>query len=991
MGSKEISKGMFVLGLFLFLILAGPAFSQTTANLGIIEGTIQDATGAVLPGATVTLLNTGTGASRTVATDEDGRFRAPLLPLGNYTITVEMPGFKRLIREGVTLAVGETITLSLTTEVAAVEETVTVVADAPVIESARTVQAASITQRAIEGLPINSRDFQDFAALTPTVVKEPGRDTISMGGQKGIDTNITLDGADFNNSFFGQATGQPEANQFVIAQEAIKEFQVLANGYSAEFGRAGGGVLNVVSKSGTNEVHGSAFLFWRTEGLTSTLDTVDGKTIPKTDFSQKQFGGSVGGPIEKDRVHYFVAAEQQLFTSPFLVRFNEDVSKVPSMTQLFGQKVAGVDNLASLEGTFEREVNLTAVMSKVDFQLNNNNSLSVRYNYSRFRGINFGASAGGVEGAVQSSAEGTTEDTTDRSHSVVVSNATVIGNNKFNEFRFHYSFETRPRFGTSNETPEVTISGCCRWGRTGFLPITSEHTRWQIGDNFSYLFGKHDLKIGADLNFTNTAQAFFGFSGGTYEFGSLDDFLDGKPRRFRQLVGLNGFTTKDSGTVDFGQKEYGIYIQDVWKPKPGFTVNLGLRWEGVDNPIVPTEEFGNPTRNPLDPAAIFGLDQQRITDDWNNFAPRIGFAWDPKNDGKTIIRGGAGVFHSRIPLLLLANILTNNGFRQSTVDVRSNLPLQFPAIFPETGLKPGDPLEKRLPPADVFFWDPDFEVPEIYRQNAGFEREIVRDFAVGFDYVHAYSIKNQRRRDLNVFPPSGTDAFGRALFRTRPRPDTKFGRFALNESTARGRYQAAIFSARKRYSHGHQFQLFYTLSFNKSEDDNERSATGISPSQPENLRVDYNWSERDVRHRFVGIALFELPGDVDFSTTIETDSGRPFDIRSGRDDNGDGLFNDRAVVDDKNRARAQAAGQNLEDGLQKRNTGRNPTFFNMDIRLTKGFSFENQRLEVLFDVFNLFNNANRRTSLGRLDRSNFGLLNLIGASRQAQLGVRWRF
>jgi hypothetical protein len=970
-------------------------FAQAAATLGTIEGIVKDATGGALPGATVTLRNTQTGFTRTVVTESNGAFRAPLLPIGPYSMTVEMAGFKTLHREGLILTIGATVSLGdVTLEVSTLQETITVTAESPVVETSRTVVAATFEDKAIRNLPINGRDFQDFALLTPTVVRVRGRDTLSMGGQRGINTNITLDGADFNNPFFGQATGQPESRQYVISQEAVREFQVLANGYSAEFGRSSGGVLNVITKSGTNEFSGSGFIFTRSESLASTLETVDGRTIPKTDFSQQQFGGSVGGPIRRDKAHYFVSVEQQFFDVPFTVRFNRDVSGVPTMTQLFRQQISGVDRIADLEGTFRREVNLTAMLAKVDFQLNSSNSLTLRYNFSRFEGIQFGATAGGVEGLVQSSSADNTENTKPTSHSFVASNTTVIGNNKFNEIRFQYAFESRPREGVSNNIPEIDIVGCCKWGRLNFLPITSEHPRIQISDNFTYLFGNHDMKLGVDLNFTNTKQGFFGFSGGRYIFNSLEDFIAGRPREFRQLVGLNGFTTVESGTIDFGQQEYAFYVQDVWKPKPNLTLNFGLRWEGMRNPEVPAEDFGKSTRNPRNPGDIFGLDQQDINDDMNNWAPRVGFAWDISGEGKMVLRGGAGIFYSRIPLLLMAGILTNNGFRQATINLTDRndpaFPV-FPFIFPETGVKPGDPLEAKVPTPEIYFWDPAFQVPQTQRANLGLERELAPNFAVGVDYVFAHTIHNQRRRDLNLFNPTQFDALGRGIYQTRTRPDPRFRAFQYNESTANSRYHAVVFSLKRRYSKL-DFQTFYTFSSNKSEDDNERSAGGWTASQLENLAADWGYSEIDIRHRWVGSLLYSFPADFNVGVVATIASGNPFNVLSGRDDNGDGAFNDRAVVNDSNRARAQGAGQDLADGLQPRNSARNPNYYNMDLRVTKVFDFGRPgRLELLFELFNVFNNPNRRSSLGRLDLANFGTLNLIDPARQAQLGIRYRW
>ena len=976
--------------------LTTPGFSQSAVSLGTIEGTVRDATGAVLPGSTLTFRNADTGFSRTITSEANGKFRAPLLPLGKYAITVEMPGFKTLNREGVVLTIGSTVTLDdLRLEVATVQETITVTAESPVVETTRAVVATTFEERAIQTLPINGRDFQDFAELTPTVVKERARDTISMGGQKGIDTNVTLDGADFNNSFFGQATGQPEAKQFVISQEAVQEFQVLSNGYSAEFGRSGGGVLNVVTKSGTNDVRGSGFFFGRSSELVSRLQDANGNDLPKAGFEGQQFGGSVGGPIRKDKAHYFASVDQQFFTTPFTVRFNRDVSAVPPISSIYGKPISGVDNLSSLQGDFQREINLTAFLGKVDYQLNRNNTLSIRYNYSRARLINFGPSAGGVEGLIQSVEAGQNENSMDTSHSFAVSNTTVLGNNKFNEVRFQYAYESRPRNAETNEIPEVQISGCCEWGREGFLPITSEHPRFQITENFTYLFGNHDLKTGVDFNFTSTSQGFFGDSGGVYNFASLEDFLAQRPRTFRQRVGLNGFTTVESGTIDFRQQEYGFYVQDVWKPRAGLTLNAGLRWEGLNNPTVPTQEFGKQASNPANPGSVFGLDQTSVNDDYNNWSPRFGFAWDPKNDGKTVIRGGGGIFYSRVPLLLIAEVLTSNGYRQALISLNYPDPLAptFPFIFPETGVPQGSPLNARVPAADISFYEPNFQSPQIQRTNIGFEKEIRPNFSVGVDYVYAHTIHGQRRRDLNLDPPIGVDAAGRGLFvsATAARPDPRYRRFVLLESSANTRYDAFILSAKKRYSEKLQFQTYYTYSRTLSSDDNERS-TSFRISQPEKPEADWGRSERDVPHRFVASAVYDLPYSINLGAVLVMSSGNPFNVTVGNDANGDGQLTDRAIVNATNQARVDGAGQDLPGGLQPRNSARQPSFYNVDLRVTKLFDFGRPgRLELMLEVFNLLNSANRTTSLGRLDLTNFGVLNQVGASRQAQLGVRYRW
>ena len=402
---------------------------------------------------------------------------------------------------------------------------------------------------------------------------------------------------------------------------------------------------------------------------------------------------------------------------------------------------------------------------------------------------------------------------------------------------------------------------------------------------------------------------------------------------------------------------------------------------------------GKQSRNPANPGLdTIGLVQGEIPDDLNNIAPRFGFAWDPKNDGTTVIRGGAGVFYSRANLLLMANSFTANGYRQALFFLFGNQIPTFPFVYPESGLPPGDPLYNSLPVSDIAFFDDNFQNARTSRANVGIEREVIPDFSVAADYVFADTVNDHRRVNRNIpQPPIGFDAFGRGLYGPT-RVDPKYNQFQVEESTAGRRYHAATFSLRKRLSNRYQFQAFYTLSNLKTDDDNERDSSGFRNTQPENLDVDWADSENDLRHRFVGSAVIDLPLNFVFSTLLQTNTGRPYRVLSGRDSNGDRNTNDYAVIDDSNRARAEAAGQDLADGLQSRNTARQPSAFLMDIRLSKLFDFGNPgNLELLFEMFNVFNNANRLTSNESIGSPNFGFLNIVGEPRQVQLGVRYRW
>lgn len=990
---RLLTKAALIVG---SALVAGPVAAQTIGT-GTIDGRVVDETGGVLPGVTVDLTNTQTGLSRTVVTEGTGVFRAPLLPVGAYSVIAQLTSFKTYQRDGVLVSVGSAVSLGdIVLEVATVEETITVTAASPVIETSRSVVANTFDARAVENLPIEGRDYKDFALLTPTVVRvqNNGRRTLSMGGMKGADTNITLDGADFNNTFFGSATGQPEVPFFVVSQEAVQEFQVLANGYSAEFGRSGGGFLNVVTKSGTNDIHGSGFFFGRAEGLRSTLQDADGSDLTNSEFGQNQYGASFGGPVIKDKAHFFLSVDRQKFDQPINIRFRRDVSGVSNQA-LFGANIAGFDNLSDAEGDTAQLLSNNAFLAKLDFQVTDNNTLSVRYNFSDFTGENFFSAAGGVVGPIQDTAANGTNLEQNTAHSLVVNNTTVIGNNKFNELRFQYSFEERPRLGQSDDVPSLEIQDTGNFGRRFFLPITSDHSRIQLTNNFTYLFGGHDLKVGTDINLTETSQAFFGWGGGQYRFTTLEDYVAGNPNRFIQRLGLNGFSTRDSGTQTIDQKELAFYVQDTWRPKPGLTLNLGLRWEGSWNPtpgqVDPTT--GLQSANPANPGLdSIGLQQTEIPNDLNNFAPRLGFAWDPNNDGRTVVRGGGGLFYSRVPLLLMANVTTGNGYRQALFFLFGDDIPAFPFAYPDAGLPPEDPLNASLPTSSIAFFDPDFQNPRTARFNMGVERQVTDTISIGTDFVYADTSHGHRRLNLNLAPPTGqVDEVGRSIYDGGV-IDSEYGEFQVESSGARREYLAWVINAKKQFADDFQFQAFYTLSNTKTDDDNERDSSGFQNTQPNNLGADWADSDLDTRHRFVANGVFNVPGGINIGALISASSGVPFNVVSGDDDNGDNNNNDRPVVTSTLQSFAAGAGQDLPLGLLERNAGRQPANYTVDVRVSKLFDFdERANVEFLFEIFNLFNNANRFTSNGNINSSNFGFLNAIGSPRQIQLGARVRW
>ncbi len=896
----------------LLTLLAAPglALAQATATTGQIEGTLADESGAALPGVSITARNVDTGFERTATSDATGLYRLNLLPLGAYDLTAQLQGFAGVKRGGLRLQVGETLTVPIALKVAAVEETVTVTADAPAVEVTRSLSATTVNEAAISSLPINGRRFQDFVLLTPGAVVENQRGGTAISGQRGINSSYAIDGASYDNPFFGGIKGGERSNlAYTISQEAIQEFQVSNAGYSAEFGRSGGGVVNAVTKTGTNDIHGSAFWYFRNEGLQA--DDPFGR--PPTDYRQHQFGGSLGGPIKKDKSHFFLAYDQQIRENPFVVDFG------PASPQ-------GAPGFEGEEGTFQQTNDIWTALARIDYRVNESNNFWIRYNWSNNEGKN------GISTNPTTFAEAASSLEKDSQHTVVAQLSTVLSPNLLNEVRIQFSREDRPREPNTTD-PTITVSGLGGTGRVTFLPSLETDDRYQIVDNFTMQRGNHSFRLGFDLNFLHVAQPFFlSRSGGEYRFNSVADYIttvntgQQRWRDFRQ-----GFGRAD---VDFWQKDIAFYLQDTWKVKRNLTLNYGLRYEAQ---FQPTPDEPNPNLPQSD----------QIPDDTNNIGPRLGIAWDPWNDGKGVVRLNAGVFFSRTPALLLVSPFTNNGAAQ--------LQLTF---TPTSAGRPTFPNILTAPPSgvatprtDANVFDPDFQNPRTLQLSAGIEREVLKNFSLGIDYVYNQGRNLERLFDINISPSSTLAADGRIRY-VNPRPNLRFNRILEAQSTAESDYHGLTLSAKRRFSAGEQwynrglqFQAFYTYGRSKDDDSNERNFSGLFYQDFENLEAEYTWSTNDVRNNFVANLTWNFAWDVQLGAIFVARSGLPYSHLANQDLNNDGDFgNDRQFVN------------GVDTG---RNSFRQPSFKRFDIRLQKSVKLGGaKRLDLAIDVFNLLNSDN---------------------------------
>jgi hypothetical protein len=990
-----------LVGAVLFVIAAAFGFApavhaQTDATSGTIEGVVSDATGGVLPGATVRLGNAATGFTRELVTDDEGRYRGLALPLGTYTITVEMSGFAKGTREDVVLALGRVLRIDFSLGVTTGER-ITVQGGAPVIETTRSEQTSLIDEQSVAKLPINGRNFIDFVKLAPTVgiVQGPDGAEISVNGQRGIYNNVMIDGADANNPFFGEQRGG-QRPKYIISLEAVKEFQVVTDGASAEFGRAVGGFVNMVTKSGTNRNQGTTFYFGRYGALLS--ENSDG--TKDEDFSQHQFGGSFGGPIVRDKTFFFFSYDQNeeqrekskaAFDDPAINPNGEGRRLLNILQNRFGLTGEGG------QGVFMHQTNDARVLlGKIDTQLTPAHRASVRYAYSSAEQVNgtfdvptWTSSANGIE--------------QDRSHSIVGQVNSVFGPSFLNEAKAQYAREPRPRPYEGPDLPDTAIGHfpggvdrTFRFGRPFFLPLDSAtDQRFQVADTLTLVRGAHVIKAGGELNWTSMDQTFVGFARGRYIFtGGMSQFeafltnptSDAATSAFvlyLQRVPLGGRTIAESGQQSIPVWEPAFFVQDKWSVRPNLTVNAGLRWEGHKAPPMLTPPSETPFAQYLnDPR--FPTDTGEIPSDYQGWQPRLGVTWDPGSDGRTVVRATAGIFKARTPGLVWANPRTANGV------IFAN----YSGVIVGPGLNFGVPTYPNLVDTSNFVLtnpgvavvDKDFRNPRSWRWSLGVERELTTDLAAGAAFNYANTVHLTRFYDNNVDFTSTTALDGRRVYAgtgSLNRPFPTLGQVLTTDSDARSLYRALVLSLNKKYSQGWQLQANWVISDDRSSDDNERDPFTIRYADYLDLAGEYSLSDRHSRHRMNVFGLFDLPKDVQLTALVQYRSPNPTTGTDlvGQDLNNDGQANDRRFENGVD------VGRNRQE--------KDNQFFTIDLRASKVFPLAGGRsVEALFEVFNLTNSDNNivsQISGGLLFDFSGTIRSGTGDPRQAQIGVRFRF
>jgi hypothetical protein len=1001
------AKGLGI-SLFVIFMLAFAAAAQTQITTGTIQGTVLDANGAAVPGANVEVKNLDTNFVRTTTSDDDGRFVALQLPPGRYTVTVSKTGFATLVVEKADLTVGQALNLPLSMKVSSVQETVTITAT-PTVDTVKTESSTTLNELTVNTTPILGRKFEDLLTLTPgvSIVQGPDGDEITFAGQRGVFNNVSLDGGDYNNGFFGEQLGGQRA-AIDITLEAVKEFQVVATGASAEFGRTAGGIINVITKSGTNAVHGSLFHFQRLEALSS--HTSDGK--PLKDFRREQFGGTVGGPISKDKSFFFFALEgirenltranlSETIGTPCSV--TTPVITNPAHEALINsssdcQRLALINFMRTSKSQEEglpvkHPIRNYAFLGKTDFNLSSVHQLAISYNFDYSKNTNqtfdvatYGNSANGIEGP-------------SKIHNLNFNLFSTLSGSKLNEAHFSYTRELRPRSAIPSNIPADTGAGggfnpnelSFRFGNPFFLQPTVDETIWRTDakDNFSIISGSHNWKIGGEWVHTLNSQVFRGFFTGRYLFNTVAGFLRyASPASlgagfgptagqcpngrwgtvsangcgvgvagttplllFLQAAGPSGPATDAAGASSIKNEDYALFAQDKWQARPNLTLNYGLRWEA--------QIFPDVTVPPAQTAYGFALTDPRFPSDGTlhspkkEFQPRVGFAWDVSKKGKSVVRGSYGIYFARQNMLSQVGSITTNGVQQQTIagGLFANptvLPTWPGLVTPTASSCLGNPFPCF---SGVRVFSKDYANPRIYTANLQFEQEIARDLSLYFDFTHSKGV--HLTRFLNL---------GRTgIFAIR------LGDIFVTSALGKSLYNGFTVGMRKRLSKGYQFEWNYVLAKDKDDDSNERDPFTDRSLDLNNLQLDYSLSDRDIRHKFNFITFAQLPAGIEGNFRVQARSAQP--ITSGT------------------RTLARPA----------RNDARKDNkYFSFDWRLQRPFKFGSDgrfALIPIIEMFNTFNNKNLINPLSGAALFNFdGFLRQgVGDPRQLQLAVKFTF
>ena len=867
------------------MALCSSAVVAQTTGAGTITGTLTDPTGGVVPGAAVVVRNSNTGSERVLATNAAGIYVAPFLQPGMYQIAVTKAGFDKVLRTDLTLQVGQSLTIDFVLPIQATTETVTVTGQPSVVDTEKTDLSQVVSQTQKDNLPSAGRRWENFALLTPNVTTDGGTGLVSYRGISGLYNQSAVDGTSNTQAFFSETKGRTTLS-YVYSMDSLQEFQVASSNYSAELGQAAGGVVNAVTKSGTNAFHGDLFYYLRYPSL-NALDPIQKSrgVFTQPVHQQQQFGGSFGGPIKKDKLFYFFTYDGSRRVVPIVYTstlYNGAQTCPAAVTA--SQCTAANRFIAAQLGAFPRTFNQDLGFGKLDYQINPANHVSTSFDLLNYHSPN-AYRTNNTQNNESVSANGTA---VTRERIFVANWDSTIKPTLINSFRFQWSVDLE-KISENGTAPSVIIQNFMTYGMPNALPraaFPNEH-RLQFADVVSWNRGKHTFKAGADFSAIHEVLINLFSGGGVYRYNgstafslwSADvlgiDLGDGQTgRHYTSFLQVTDPVT-GVGKDDFYNSDFAGFVEDSWKVRSNLTLNLGVRY---DLSLIPQPS------QPNNFTPLTKLYTSTINIDKNNFAPRIGMAWEISKG--TVLRAGYGIFYAKTTNSTYYATRVENGVIQQSFTCGSPAAcpaLRFPnVIFTPPGGTPQAPFAGAVTPQVVPFTppagtqttrgqDPNWISPLVHEGEVTLERQLPGNMSISAGYVVSRALHLPIFVDSNIAPSTTTrsydvlnaanataSSFTVPFYTTRLNPTT--GTILTGYSDVNSWYNSLVITFRKRMEHGLEFVGNYTLS--KAVDGGQVGGqfgtfNGTdSPIDPYNRKLEYALSDLDQRQRFVGNVIW---------------------------------------------------------------------------------------------------------------------------------------
>lgn len=941
-----------------FLVLFGfvhAVSAQESINNASISGRVTDSSGAVVSGVGVTARNTATNILSSTNTDSDGRFRFPYLPVGEYEVVIRQQGFANAVRS-VTLTVGAAFDLPVVLTVGSSESKLTVTGEAPVIETARTQVAGTIIPEEVGNLPLNGRNFLDLALLVPGVSPTntaatqlfaetsavPGQG-ISVSSQRNFSNSFIVDGLSNNDDAAG-LTGT------FYGLDVVQEFQVVTSGGQAEFGRALGGYINMVTKSGTNSLHGDIYGYFRNQRFNAT----NALSQTKLPLTQAQYGASLGGPIIKDRTFYFANFEQRVLNQYGFISIS------PANITAINNRLMAAGYLGPLiaTGQYPNPVHNENFLAKVDHKISQNDQFNVRY--SLYNVLSDNSRGVGGTSAVSAAAG-----LSDLDQTIAASNVYTLSPSTVNETRGQFTNSNLLAPPNDAIGPAVSISGVASFGTLSGSPTGRYDRMFEIVDNLSHQTGAHSIRVGVDFLYNDLTITFPMSVRGSYSFSSLANFQNGVYSTFTQVFG-NPINHQTNPNV-------GFYGQDEWRVNSHLTVNAGVRYD---------LQF-----------------MKSISTDLNNISPRLGLAWSPFTSRRMVVRASFGMFYDRVALRPLANALLSAG---NTTNLSQIQLLSTTLSYGQTGAPVFPNILATAPtglPVSLSTMDPNMKNAYSEQANLEIEQQIGQRSTLSIGYQHLRGV--HLIADINLNTPtclSSVDPLNLC------RPISTYQNDKQYTPAADSQYDALLVSFVQRPVKWGTVRVSYTYS--KALDDISEFFFS-SPLNNYNIHQDWGRSDDDQRHRVVFDATIHssmssahtawehITHGFQLSGTLQYYSALPFNIVTGAAN-----VQTTASRPCVGLAGNAAACTNNVTSMIGRNTGIGFNFFNMNTRLSRIFPLgERFRLEAIAEAFNALNHPNSlipNTSFGSgvyptSPSATFGEPTQVSDPRTLQLALRLAF